>query len=288
MEIKPNVIIFSSENFFQKRCSVMPIRDNFIEIGEEMRTNYSIVPNMKNKNNKKENNEINHKEKIIFNQGQFCPNCKKITYFDPSEIIGLNINSVKVNFQYKCKNCEAVKNSIDIKYQLLLINKLTNKSFITKIGEFKLMSPYRLYTNLKLDLLTRKDYSLKIDNIYHENKNELLNYIYYFCRKNLTFDFLIPYKPVNSMNFELIENDLDTIISDINKQRLTVNNQINLENLLKETENEFIPINISENLTCKMFENLTPCYSTSALYGIYGEENDVNKLNSFSICKTNN
>jgi uncharacterized protein with PIN domain len=56
--------------------------------------------------------ELNHKEKIIFNQGQLCPKCNEITCFDPSEIIGLTINEVKVNLEYICKKCGHKKNNI--------------------------------------------------------------------------------------------------------------------------------------------------------------------------------
>ena len=289
--LKRRSIILSNENFFQKRCS-MPLRDNFRNMEDENRLKYTMAP--QNKKNKKNNikdindiNDINHKEKIIFNQGQLCPKCNKITFFDPSEIIGLNIHSIKVNFEYKCKNCGAVKNCIDIKYQILLINKNKNQSFITKLGDFKLLSPYRLYTNLKLDQLTRKDYSLKIDNIYNEKKNELFNYIFYFCRKNLTFDFLIPYKSLNGIDLELIENRLGSIISDINRQRFSIKTDINTDNLIKEMENEFVPINISENsnLDKNTFDDLTPIYSTGALAGIYGNmnEGENNNPNSFRI-----
>ena len=286
--LKRRSIILSNENFFQKRCS-MPIRDNFRNMEDENRFKYTMVSqNKKNKKSNNNQNEISHKEKIIFNQGQLCPKCKEITYFDSSDIIGLSIHSIKVNFEYTCKKCGATKNSIDIKYQILLINKNKNQSFITKIGEFKLLSPYRLYTNLKLDQMTRKDYSLKIDNIYNEKKNELFNYIFYFCRKNLTFDFLIPYKTLNGIDMELIENRLGNIISDINRQRFSIIGQINTDNLLKEMENEFVPINISENsnLDKKTFDDLTPIYSTGVLDGIYGlsvESENINNPNSFSI-----
>jgi hypothetical protein len=284
--LKRRSIILSNENFFQKRCS-MPVRDNFRNMEDENRLKYTMVS--QNKKNKKNNqNEINHKEKIIFNQGQLCPKCKEISYFDSNDIIGLSIHSVKVNFEFKCKKCGEKKNSIDIKYQILLINKNKNQSFITKIGEFKLLSPYRLYTNLKLDQLTRRDYSLKIDNIYNEKKNELFNYIYYFCRKNLTFDFLIPYKTLNEIDMEIIENRLGSIISDINRQRFSIIGQINTDNLLKEMENEFVPINISENsnLDKNIFDDLTPIYATGVIDGIYGssiEGENNNNPNSFSI-----
>ena len=202
--------------------------------------------------------------------------------------MGLSIHSIKVNFEYKCKKCGEVKNCIDIKYQILLINKKNKQSFITKIGEFKLQSPYRLFTDLKLDQLTRKDYSLKIDNIYNEKRNELFNYIFYFYRTNLTFDFLIPYKSLDGIDFELIENRLGTIISDINKQRFSIKNQISPDTLIKEMENEFVPINISDNsnIDKKTFDDLIPSYSTGVIDGIYGnviENENVNNPNSFSI-----
>ena len=285
--LKRRSIILSNENFFQKRCS-MPVRDNFKNIEDENILKYTMMPQNKNKKKNENSSKINYKEKIIFNRGQLCSKCNSITYFDPSDIIGSSINSLKVNFEYKCKNCGAKKNYIVIKYQILLINKNKNQSFITKIGEFKLLSPYRLYADLQSDQLNRKDYSLNIDNIYNEKKNELLNYIFYFCRKNLTFDFLIPYKVLNDIDIELIENRLGAIISDINRQRFSIKNDINTDNLIKEMEDEFVPINISENsnLDKKTFDDLTPCYSTGVIGGIYGSVNDnesANNPHSFSI-----
>ena len=294
--LKTRSIILANENFFQRRCS-LPSGVNFS----------TIIPNgpklsiaKQNKKNPKSFHisknasliqDINHKEKIIFNRGQLCPKCKEITYFDPSEIIGLTIDKVKVNFEYVCKKCGTIMNNINIKYQIILINQKNNQSFVTKLGEFQLLSPYRLYTNLKFDQLNMKDYSLKINNIYNEKKNDFFNYIFYFCRKNLTFDFLIPYKSLNNIDLELIENKLGNIISDINKKRFSIKGPLNPENLTKELENEFVPINISENsnLDKIIFTDLTPSYSTDAFEGIYEneteKENNENKNsdNSFSF-----
>ena len=294
--LKTRSIILANENFFQRRCS-LPSGVNFS----------TIIPNgpklsiaKQNKKNPKSFHisknasliqDINHKEKIIFNRGQLCSKCKEITYFDPSEIIGLTIDKVKVNFEYVCKKCGTIMNNINIKYQIILINQKNNQSFVTKLGEFQLLSPYRLYTNLKFDQLNMKDYSLKINNIYNEKKNDFFNYIFYFCRKNLTFDFLIPYKSLNNIDLELIENKLGNIISDINKKRFSIKGPLNPENLTKELENEFVPINISENsnLDKIIFTDLTPSYSTDAFEGIYEneteKENNENKNsdNSFSF-----
>ena len=294
--LKARSIILSNENFFQRRCS-LPSGINFSTISPPT-TKLSMMANMNKKGTKsfhKSNitlaQEINHKEKIIFNRGQLCPKCKEITYFDPSEIIGLTIDTVKVNFEYVCKKCGHIMNNIHIKYQIILVNTKKNQSFVTKLGEFQLLSPYRLYTNLKFDQLNMKDYSLKINNIYNEKKNELFNYIFYFCRKNLTFDFLIPYKSLNNIDLELIENKLGNIISDINRKRFTIKGPINPENLTKEMENEFIPINISENSNFDkvIFTDLTPSYTTGAIEGIYGEgnENDKNQENTEKINNEN-
>ena len=224
---------------------------------------------------------FSHKEKIIFNQGQFCQKCKKITFFDTSEIMELNIEAVRVNFGYKCKNCGEVNNTITINYQILLINENKNQVFITKVGQFKLLSPFRLYSNLTLDLLTRRDYSLKIDNIYNEQGNELFNYIFYFCRKNLTFDFLIPYKTLNDIDLEFFETNLGTIIDNINKKKFSDKEKMTYENLIKERNNEFIPIDISN------VRDLTPCYTCGNKEG-NDKNKDNNKGTHFSIIKTNN
>ena len=58
-------------------------------------------------------------------------------------------------------------------------------------------------------------------------------------------------------------------------------------------ENEFVPINISENsnLDKKIFEDLTPCYSTGIIDGIYGTLNENfggNNSHSFSILAKKN
>ena len=282
-------MILSNENFFQRRCT-MPVGYKFSDNNSSPELS-KVIPDSNKKKSKNKtvyNNykDIIHKEKIIFNQGQVCPKCNEITFFDPSDIIGLTIQEVNVNLKFICKKCGYKNNNIIIKYQILLINKKKNQSFVTKLGEFQILSPYRLYTNLKFDQLNMKDYSLKIDNIYNEKKNELFNYIFYFCRKNLTFDFLIPYKSLNNLDLELIENDLENIISDINKKRYSIINPLNPENLTKETENEFVPINISEtsNLDKIIFEDLTPVYTSRIYEGIFRTGSNNNKNNENSFC----
>ena len=279
--LKERSIILSNENFFQKRCS-MPTGINVSDINirapklSKIMTTNTIRKSNKSVYSKQGHvQELTHKEKIIFSQGQLCPKCKEISHFDPSEIIGLTISEVKVNFEYICKKCGNKKNDIKIKYQIVLVNPKKKQSFVTKLGEFQLLSPYRLYTILKYDRLNMKDYSLKINNIYNEKNNELFNYIFYFCRKNLTFDFLIPYKTLNNLDIELIENNLGSIISDINKKRFSIVNPISAENLTKEMENEFVPINISDNSNLEkiIFDDLTPRYTTGISEGIYGKEN---------------
>jgi hypothetical protein len=251
------------------------------------------------KNNEK-NNNCSYLEKIVFYTKQLCPGCKKTNDFDPSEILESNISSEKDIFEYKCNNCGAKKNFIDVKYQILLIfiEKSNNPKekdkekgkFITKVGEIKLFSPFRLYSDLKYDQLARKDYTLKIDHIYNEKKNDLFNYIFYFYSNNLTFDFLIPYRALNDSDMELIENQLFSIISDINKQRFSTKNELNNESLMKEMENEFVPINISDSYLCEKanaFQILIPKYSKGDLNGKNDKDKEKNSYN-FSILSSKN
>jgi hypothetical protein len=136
---KPRSIILVNENFFQRRCS-LPSGINFSAINSYGPKLSVAIPNKKNSRsihisqNPAFNQDINHKEKIIFNRGQFCPKCKETTLFDPSEIIGLTIDKVKVNLEYVCKKCGHIMDNIKIKYQILLINKKKNQSFVTKLG----------------------------------------------------------------------------------------------------------------------------------------------------------
>ena len=58
-----------------------------------------------------------------------------------------------------------------------------------------------------------------------------------------------------------------------------------MDNIIKKMENEFVTINISDS----NFTDLTPCYTTSAIEGIYGsgnenEEKKENKNKGNSFC----
>ena len=289
--LKARSIIFSNDNFFQRRTS-LPVEINFSSVNPQTPKLSMFLPQNK-KGNKSFHisganklKEITHKENIIFNQGQLCPKCKEITLFELIGIIQLPIDKMKVNLDFACSKCGNKFNNIHIKYQLLLVDTRTNQSFLTKLGEFPLFSPYRIYTDLNYVQLNMKDYSLNINNIYTEKKNELFNYIFYFNWKNLPFDFLIPYKSMNNVNLDLIENNFGSIyIRDINKKRYTIKNQINMDNIIKKMENEFVTINISDS----NFTDLTPCYTTSAIEGIYGsgnenEEKNENKNKGNSFC----
>ena len=290
--LKKRSIILNNETFFKNRYDTQKgttlklgviMEDSRINFTKKLPQNKDPKPKIVEKKEQPQQKikTFSHKEKIIFNQGQFCQKCKKITFFDTSEIMELNIEAVRVNFGYKCKNCGEVNNTITINYQILLINENKNQVFITKVGQFKLLSPFRLYSNLTLDLLTRRDYSLKIDNIYNEQGNELFNYIFYFCRKNLTFDFLIPYKTLNDIDLEFFETNLGTIIDNINKKKFSDKEKMTYENLIKERNNEFIPIDISN------VRDLTPCYTCGNKEG-NDKNKDNNKGTHFSIIKTNN
>ena len=54
--------------------------------------------------------------------------------------------------------------------------------------------------------------------------------------------------PADQSFTNMIENNFGSIyIRDINKKRYTIKNQINMDNIIKKMENEFVTINISDS-----------------------------------------
>ena len=95
---------------------------------------------------------------------------------------------------YKCIKCKSYKNDLYIKYQILLFNIKRNELFLTKMSEFKLLPPNRLYKELMYNLTSQKNWEINIDNIIKQNQINLMNYIFYFSIEGLSFDFLLPKK----------------------------------------------------------------------------------------------
>ena len=236
--------------------------------------------------------ESNYKEKIIFSSQQYCKKCKCYNSFDFEEIKKQKLS--KINYTYKCIKCKAFSNDVYIKYQILLNNKKRKELYITKMGEFKLLPPNRLYTELMFNLSSQKNFEINIEAI--QNQFNFMNYIFYFSIENLSFDFLFPYRKIPDENVELIQNNLGFVISDINKRRFSVINnekKNDLSNinkgLVENKENgNFIPIDISKCDNFDKYYNLIPCIidnEQDEFYENINENNieDYKSTNYFSI-----
>ena len=96
---------------------------------------------------------------------------------------------------------------------------------------------------------------------------------------------MFPYKKLDDEQIELIQNNLGSVISDINKRRFSIinnaqTNDIN-KGLVENKENEnFIPIDISKCDNFDKYYNLTPCIIDNESNELY-EENNENNNNEY-------
>ena len=265
----------------------IPFRNTMYNIGMK-NIRKSTVYNM---NNKKESN---YKEKIMFSSEQYCKKCKCYNSFDFEEIKKQKLS--EINYRYKCIKCKTYKDDVIIKYQVLLFNKKRNELYITKMGEFKLLPPNRIYNELILKLISQKNWAINVDNLMNEEKNSFMNYLFYFSIEELTFDFLLPFNKLNDENVESIQNSLCSVLCDINKKRFSIlgNAELNDINkgLIENTENEnFIPIDISSTDNFDRYFELTPCVIEKEKGPFDGENNENivddenNNTNYFAINK---
>lgn len=223
-------------------------------------------------------------EQIIFSSEQECQYCKEITNIDPKMIIENNNENDKTNnnnldfklYTYKCQKCKKDSKDIIIKYQMLLLNYRKKEAFVTKSGEFKFVTPFKLYNNIKNYFIKENNIKLGIDNLFNiEDKINLSNILFDFHLFNLSFDFLFPYvaKLTSSMKlfFDTAENSKNSNI---------------LEKKIKE------PIRISykgedEVVSFRKFYNIQPLYNekkkTTKIFGIeFGGKTIMTDL-SFTI-----
>jgi hypothetical protein len=134
------------------------------------------------------------KEEIVFSTEQFCKKCGNIKNISTEDLIQNQINSNLDIFKYKCEKCKEIEDDIIIKYQILLSNLHKKEAIVCGQGEYKLLTPYKLYINIKSYFQKRKNYELNIPNIFNEKEINLPIIIFYFSVVNLSFDFLLPYK----------------------------------------------------------------------------------------------
>ena len=178
------------------------------------------------------------KEEIVFTTEQFCKKCGNIKSISPEELIQYQLNSNLEIFKYKCEKCDAIEDEIIIKYHILLSNLHRKEAIVCGQGEYKLLTPYKLYINIKNYFQKRKNYELNIENIFAEKEINLPSIIFYFSLINLSFDFLLPY----------------TLEEEEKNQKKEENKE----------QNEFIPIKINYNNddVYRRFNNLVTVLTT--------------------------
>ena len=164
---------------------------------------YLIKSNDEFLSNRKKNQErksrlsiiIEDNEEIIFSSEQKCTECNEISSdIDPKKIIEKLININQDNNTFICPKCKKENQFIIIKYQLILFNVLKKEGYMTQTGEFKFLTPYKIYQDLKKYLIEENNIKLEISKIFDiEDKINLINIFFYFSLYNLSFDFLLPY-----------------------------------------------------------------------------------------------
>ena len=95
-----------------------------------------------------------------------------------------------------------------------------------KGGKFKLISPHKIYKEIKEYLLNLNNCQLDIDNIFMNEKIYLLNNIFYFSDKSLSFDFLIPYEGKGNREY-FFEDEENIEEEDNNKNEIIIENVLN-------------------------------------------------------------
>jgi len=133
-------------------------------------------------------------EEIIFSSEQKCTECNEISNIVPKKIIEEQNDLNKDYNTFICPACKNENKFIIIKYQFILFNMSKKEGYMTQSGEFKHLTPYKIYRDLKKYLIEENNIELEIRNIFViEDKINLINIFFYFCLYNLSFDFLLPY-----------------------------------------------------------------------------------------------
>ena len=224
-DIKENEIINIDDE--EEQSDLVLSKRYLIKISDEFERKRKVNP--------KKSSDI---EEIIFSTEQICQTCKEITDINPNEIINQKCNLNEDNYKYKCNKCKTDE-IIKIKYQELLYNYSTQEGFFNKTGEFQMLTPYKLYCNLKNYFIEENDIKIDIKNIFDiENKINLINILFYFSTMDLHFDFLLPYtvKLTSSMTM-LLKNMVSNNIKEKELVRITYKDKDEVSHGLRKFNN---------------------------------------------------
>lgn len=199
--------------------------------------------------NKENSGKESQKEQIDFYTTQICPKCKTENKIENIyDLIHHRVSKKRDKLFYKCCQCGEEELDIKIKYKIFINKKKGEPQVITE-GAFKLIPPHMIYMDIKEYLLNLKeDYQLDIDNIFTNDKIHLLNNIFYFSDKLLSFDFLIPYEGQGNRDyfFEDEENNEEEQDKDVNKNEIIIEND---EKKGKEQKFDIFSINNNINFS---------------------------------------
>ena len=181
---------------------------------------YLISPeNDFNFNNEEQNDENDGETKIyenyedtdqlIFCSEQKCEKCNKICDIDATKFIEFQTELIEEWPKYKCPICKQFYD-IKINYQILKVNYINNEIVLIESGEFKFLTPFKLYQEIKSFFIKENTTKLDINNIFSfSNKIHLYNVIFYFSLANINYDFLFPYEAKFRSNLKNIFNNLE-------------------------------------------------------------------------------
>ena len=168
-------------------------------------------------------------EELIFCSEQECEKCKEILDIDVKKFIELQEELIEEWPKYKCPICKEFKD-IKIKYQILKFNYVSKEILLTEVGEFKFLTPFKLYKELKSYFIKENKTKLDINEIFSiKNKINLYNVIFYFSMCNLNYDFLFPYEAKLKTNINMIFKNIEKELAKKDKKpiKLIFNNQNN-------------------------------------------------------------
>ena len=186
-----------------------------------------------NKRNKGPNDSITSEatEQIVFSSEQVCKYCNEVSDVNPVEFIQRkNIDINKESYEFKCKKCKnEKKEDIYIKYQILLYNYKKNDAYVTQSGKFKLLTPYKLYVDLKNYFIEENNIKLGISNIFNiEERINLINILFYFSFYSLSFDFLLPYVEKINTSMRIFFEKADNTSKNIKIMEKNVNEPVRI------------------------------------------------------------
>jgi hypothetical protein len=175
-------------------------KNNIKQEDKNMRSRYffNITDILKSIN---KSNITDKEEEITFYTSQKCPRCTIINDLKLHELIHKQLKNKKEKLCYQCPECKKDNIDIFVRYQIILKSKKMNESFLLAENKFRLIAPDIIYQSLKEKCMYLDELKLDIDKIFKYKNIFLLNNIFYFSSKMMTFDFLIPYEDQENREF---------------------------------------------------------------------------------------